>query len=173
MTDQERFWAQVSPDADSCWTWTGKTIRGGYGDFRVSVDGRLRHIIAHRWAWEDAHGPIPSGMLVLHRCDNPPCVNPAHLFLGTQQDNMDDQAAKGRRPAAKGADNKHARLSVEDVAAIRRLVNEERLTLAAVAARFGISRRHVAKLADGEAWSHVPLATAQPARRRGRPRKHA
>jgi HNH endonuclease len=90
----ERFWAQVLPEPNSgCWVWTGATHRGGYGAFsrRRSVS-----VSAHRMAWVLHHGAIPDGLDVLHRCDVPACVNPAHLWLGTHDDNMRDCATKGR-----------------------------------------------------------------------------
>ena len=76
-----------------CIEWTGYREKGGYG--RLFRKGRVWQ--AHRWEWTEKHGPIPEGMCVLHRCDNPPCVNVAHLFLGTQVDNIHDMIAKGRR----------------------------------------------------------------------------
>jgi hypothetical protein len=91
----ERFWSKVGKgSAASCWEWTGARIPQGYG----SLGTRERSQIgAHRISWSIHNGPIPPGMFVLHRCDNPPCVNPAHLFLGTQLDNMRDKLQKGRQ----------------------------------------------------------------------------
>lgn len=90
-----RFWALVSvSDPEECWPWLGTRVGVGYG--RVQVD-RVR-TVAHRVAYELAVGPIPEGLLVLHRCDNPPCCNPKHLFVGTSSDNAQDALAKGRRP---------------------------------------------------------------------------
>lgn len=89
----ERFWEKVVTSPDSCWLWTGAQSPRGYGAFVVSR-GDVR--TASRVSWELVNGPIPDGLWVLHRCDNPPCVNPDHLFLGTHQDNMDDMAQKGR-----------------------------------------------------------------------------
>lgn len=86
-----RFWSKVDK-GPGCWTWTGATQNYGYG--AVTIHGLTRR--AHRVSWELAHGPIPDGLHVCHRCDNPPCVNPDHLFLGTAQDNVDDKDAKGR-----------------------------------------------------------------------------
>jgi len=87
-----RFWAKVQKTA-TCWLWTGTRTRQGYGQF--AVDKRTR-ASAHRMAYELTHGPIPEGLDVLHKCDNPPCCNPEHLFLGTHQDNMIDAVHKGR-----------------------------------------------------------------------------
>ena len=108
----ERFWAFVNKgDADVCWEWSGCRKRR-YGNFQASSVSKQ----AHRVAWELQNGVIPDGMSVLHRCDNPPCVNPEHLFLGTQQDNMDDMKRKGRRLGRMTGESNHAAmLSADDV----------------------------------------------------------
>ena len=90
-----RFWAKVERSA-GCWNWTASTNVGGYGQLRVGgQNGQPR--VSNRIAYELMVGTIPDGLLVLHKCDNPRCVNPNHLFLGTHQDNSDDKIAKGRQ----------------------------------------------------------------------------
>ena len=106
---------------------------------------------AHRVAYELANGPIPKGegyhgTCVCHRCDNPGCVNPAHLFLGTSSDNAIDMTQKGRQHKAK--------LQVEQIAAIRHLGNEGHLHRE-IAERFGISREAISQVLRGERWGHV------------------
>lgn len=81
-------------EPNACWEWTGFRIPDGYG--QITIRSRQRTYKAHRLAWEIAHGPIPEGLQVCHKCDNPPCCNPAHLFLGTARDNVMDRERKGR-----------------------------------------------------------------------------
>lgn len=96
-----RFWTKVNkngptlqPALGPCWLWTAGTTKAGYG--QAASAGLNRY--AHRVSWRLTHGPVPDGLWVLHKCDNPPCLNPAHLFLGTAKDNAMDREAKGRHP---------------------------------------------------------------------------
>ena len=97
-TFEENFWAHVQkmPGEDACWIWTGR--RGGTMGYGFTQTPRPEHRIvsAHRTAYELCKGKVPDGLCVLHKCDNPPCVNPDHLWLGTQSDNARDMVAKGR-----------------------------------------------------------------------------
>lgn len=91
----ERFWEKVE-QGPGCWEWmAGRDSATGYGRIRIGRAGS-KHQLAHRVSWELANGPIPDGLWVLHHCDNPPCVNPAHLYLGTTIDNNRDRDARGR-----------------------------------------------------------------------------
>ncbi len=137
----DRFWPRVRKTA-GCWEWTGRRYPRGYGAFTIGGRG----VQAHRVAWELARGLIPAGMLVCHACDNPPCVRPDHLFLGTQSDNMCDMAAKGRHPYPRGEDHHQARLSNADRAEIRRLYAAGGVTQAAIADRFGVCPSHVSRI---------------------------
>lgn len=94
-TELERFWAKVdqSPGPEGCWTWTSTRNHRGYGLFRVATD---KQVSAHRYSYQLVNGPIVDGSFVCHTCDNPPCVNPAHLWSGSQSDNMQDRNRKGR-----------------------------------------------------------------------------
>lgn len=93
-----KFWSRVDiPRKDAlCWTWTAAKIKG-YGTMNVGG----KNCGAHRIAWELFNGPIPDGLHACHHCDNPSCVNPSHIFLGTHQDNMADKQAKGRGPGCR------------------------------------------------------------------------
>jgi hypothetical protein len=91
----DRFWAKVQK-GDGCWLWTGARNAKGYGVLQMGDAQESRTELAHRVAWSLEHGPIPKGVKILHRCDNPPCVR--HLFSGSQADNMHDSAEKGRHP---------------------------------------------------------------------------
>lgn len=97
MSIEDRWWQKVAEAGpDECWLWTASTDKNGYGRFQEPTPDGQRHIRAHRWAYLHFVGPIPDGLVVMHRCDNPPCVNPAHLTIGTLIDNNADKVAKGR-----------------------------------------------------------------------------
>jgi hypothetical protein len=110
---------------DHCWEWTGATFRVGYGNFRTPRGDDWSdwyNIGAHRWAWEQASGPIPDGLYLLHRCDNPPCVRPSHMFIGTQKANVNDMIQKGRQGDKRnfGTKNGSAKLVDDEVRYIRK-----------------------------------------------------
>src|SRR5437867_3583750 len=123
----QRFWGSPwKPKVDftgspiGCWVWLGMKDPGGRGQFPYGIFKIKNHRYkAHRVAWELAKGPIPKGLCVLHKCDNPPCVNPDHLFLGTKGDNFADARAKGRLIALRGEEASMAKLTWKQVREIR------------------------------------------------------
>ncbi len=159
---EDRFWAQVQK-SDGCWLWTGGIFPTGYGWFNVS--GKM--LRAHRFSWELHFGPIPDGKIVCHHCDNPACVRPDHLFLGTAQDNKDDCVAKGRQATgdrngsrihperlARGEDHGRAKLTEEDVREIRALLASGD-SKSDLGRRFGVTHGMIRHIAAGRSWRHV------------------
>ena len=146
----DQFWQRVTkaPD-DGCWEWAGYRDEFGYG--RLKYAGRSWG--AHRLSWTLTHGPIPQGLHMLHRCDNPPCVRPDHLFVGTAKDNIHDAAHKGRWHLPTNSVNP-TRLDADKVRAIRQLA-QTGMGNPAIAARYGVSRRMVYGILAGETWKGV------------------
>lgn len=141
----ERFENSVMKDPNSgCWLWTDLITEYGYG--RLHHEGEMRK--AHRISYEYHVGPIPSGMLVCHKCDIPACVNPDHLFLGTQNDNVADKIKKGRGRAAKGEDSGRAKLTWPDVREIRTLP----MTQKELSKRFGVSPSVISNIRQNKYW---------------------
>lgn len=123
----DRYWKRVKKEKDGCWVWLAAKTKDGYG--RVGGYKNRKEILAHRLSWIIVNGKIPRGMLICHHRDNPPCVNPIHLFLGTQQDNVNDAVKKGRiRPRGRIPHSsiprsiKNITLKEKDRDEIRRLV---------------------------------------------------
>ncbi len=151
-TKAERFWAKVDrtpghgPNGD-CWPWTGSTMPDGYGHFR---DGKLIRP-AHVVAYELEHGPLPEGMNGLHSCDYRTCANPAHIFAGTHQDNMDDMVAKGRGNAPRGEENTHSKLTEAQVVAIRADHRKQQ----DIADDYGVSQSAIAHIKTRRNWRHL------------------
>lgn len=146
----ERFWSRLER-GPACWEWTGTRRESGYGELQTGSRERRKRLAAHRVAWELTHGPIPDGMLVCHTCDNPPCCNPAHLFLGTHGDNMRDKCAKGRGGYNRGEACGKAKLTAADVRVIRTLTGSNRQ----VAACYGVTHTAIQDIRRGRTWRHV------------------
>lgn len=142
-----RFMVKVSPEPNSgCWLWTGSFGTTGYGQF--SLGGRP--VKAHRASWELHHGPIPAGAFVLHRCDNPACVNPQHLEVGSHVKNMADMRARGR--ARGGRPEGNPKIDAAQALAIRR-ARADGATLADLAAQYGLrSKSSIANIVNGATW---------------------
>lgn len=146
-----RFLSKISK-TDSCWNWTAGLAHHGYGQFRFGQ----RPWKSHRMSWTIHNGPIPDGLLVLHRCDNRICVNPDHLYLGTTADNTADMMAKNRCarfPMRKGELVPTAKLTKENVAYIRSVyVKRKQPTLATLAKQFGVDPTTIHSVVIGESW---------------------
>lgn len=155
----ERFYAKVQKGGGTeCWQWTGALSDWGYG--KMGIDHRT--VKAHRVSWELHNGAIPQGMYVLHRCDNPPCTNPAHLFLGTLSDNSNDMVNKKRHARAvspettvRGSRHSQAKLNEDQVREIRELFAAGGYTKAGLGRKYGVSETLIGFIVRGQAWAHV------------------
>jgi len=138
-----------------CWEWQGSRSSGRYGSFGMTVDGEFVSYKAHRAAYELARGPIPDGLHVLHKCDNPACCNPDHLFLGTHQDNMMDMKEKGRAKGHQGEANFKAKLTEDQVRDIKFGPDQGYGSNRRLAKKHGISATMVSYIKHGKFWKHV------------------
>ncbi len=163
-------WASHVAIGDGCWVWLGARDKKGYGRFKDPA--RKSAACAHRISYEHFVGPIPAGLFVCHRCDNPACVRPDHLFVGTHRDNMDDMAAKGRstftrwpelicRPwldcperLCRGADHPSAKLTLERVRSIRQRIAAGE-TQTGLAREFGVTQANISSIVRRKTWAHL------------------
>jgi len=160
-----RFWSKVDRQGpNECWEWkAGRTLKN-YGQLRLPGRGMVR---AHRFAWELTNGPIPDGLCVLHHCDNRPCCNPDHLFLGTHAENAADCREKGRTPRGdrhgsktcpdrvlRGSDHGCAKLNEDQIPYIRALC-EGGLSQRDVARAYGTCQATIRDIVSRRKWSHV------------------
>lgn len=159
LVDVARFWAKVNKDGPApilqpalgpCWLWTASVTGSGkvnHGQFTLSRNGQPQvHLYAHRISWELAYGPIPDGLKICHHCDIPRCVRPAHLFLGTQADNLHDAARKGRiynhKPRTTRAFTPADRLAIYQLPYRRGLI-------VALARQYGVSKTAISLIRSG------------------------
>jgi hypothetical protein len=140
----------VNPGTD-CWEWQRAKANGGYG--RMTVAGRV--VRAHRAYWEAINGPVPEGLWVLHKCDNPCCVNPDHLYVGDAADNTRDAVERGRfKPnTMRGEANPRHKLTASQAQAIRSEYIPRVVTASALALRYGVSKKLVLNIVHGKAWA--------------------
>ena len=161
QTAIERFEAKFIPEPNSgCWLWIASSWKDGYGNFRLF--GRIMG--AHRAAWILYKDALPDEVKVLHRCDVPACVNPDHLFLGTDGDNAADRSVKGRSARMRGSENQASVLSEHQV---REIAENHTLNACDMAAAYGVSPSAVAAIKKGKTWKHLglrplPTSSARP-----------
>lgn len=184
--ESDRFWSKVAKAGqDECWPWTAYRNRKGYGQFGLKRDV----VPAHRIAYFLVKGPIPDGFQVCHKCDNPPCCNPGHLFTGTNSDNVGDKCAKERQSkgnshgekvraalaahpervargsksgrytkperTAKGEDTGSAKLTDDQVKAMRNEYAVGGVSYSELAVRYGVAKPTVGNIVRGEKWKHL------------------
>lgn len=156
-SDHDRFWSKVRIGGPGCWEWTAYRNANGYGMAFIKSKMHRAHRVAFAMLRED-----PGALCVLHRCDNPACVRPDHLFLGTRTDNMADMDAKGRRRNGdmRGEGNGQSKLTAAAVVEIRARYAAGGVTHADLAAEFGVKKAAVCHVISRRNWSHVPDAPA-------------
>lgn len=149
-TLEQRFWPKVDK-RDGCWGWNASRHKQGYGFIGAGGGGKV--VKAHRASWIIHFGEIPQGKCVLHKCDNPECTNPEHLFLGTQTDNIRDMMKKGRHVPSKGEDQGCSKLSESQVLCIRARADEQ---ATALASEYGVDRCTIFRILGRKSWTHLP-----------------
>ena len=144
-----RFLALVTKSDSGCWEWSGHRWSNDYGAFKINY----KHYLAHRISYRLFVGPIPDGLFVLHHCDNKACVNPDHLFLGTQLDNMRDKVSKGRQQ--RGTEINCAKLNEKAVREIRSLYGKDGWNYYNLGERYGVRAPTVEDVVKGISWEWV------------------
>ena len=145
-----RFIAKIQIQQGGCWIWCGNHTWGGYG--QVKVEGKQQ--LTHRAIYKTLIGPIPYGLCVCHKCDVRDCVNPDHLFLGTQAENIRDAQRKGRSRAPIGVENGRAKLHEDQVREIRKAYANGEFQRN-LATRYGLSKSGIQHIVSGPCWRHI------------------
>lgn len=150
--DIERFWSKVDKKSeDECWGWFGFKSKYGRSHFRV----KDKKYFIHRISWVIHNGEIPEGLCVCHACDNPTCTNPAHLFLGTQKDNILDMEAKGRSLHLAGEQHYKSKLTEKEVVEILQKYVPFVYTTGMLAKEYGVDKTTIGYIINGKTWKHI------------------
>lgn len=149
----KNFWKKVEK-TDDCWFWRGAISNTGYGNFCFRKKNKLIQNGAHRFSYILQYGKIPRRKFVCHKCDNPSCVNPLHLFVGTNSENIKDSFNKGRIPI-RGEKHYRAKLTDESVRHIRNLYATKKYIQLQLAEKFGVTRRHISFIVNKQKWAHI------------------
>ena len=150
MPALDRFWYYVVKNKTGCWGWKGP--KHGYGYGVLSVDGKLS--LAHRFSYKLHFGSVPKGMHILHKCDNPSCTNPEHLFPGTDADNIKDKVLKGRQTKGEGV--VVGKLTPGKVEKIRKLYNRNsKYNQKYLAKMFGVNQSDISRIIHNKYWKHL------------------
>lgn len=147
----EKFLSKCRNSENGCIEWIGYRQKDGYG--QLIYQGKQE--LAHRLAYRLSIGVIPHEMCICHKCDNPSCCNPDHLFIGTQLDNIADRVAKGRNGCRKGETNGRAKLTESMVLEIREKLSSGSMTKAAIGRKYGVSEVLIGMIARRKVWRHV------------------
>lgn len=167
-TLESKFWSKVKKgrSLDDCWEWTASKFKAGYGQLTHGyAEGEHKNLKGHRVSYEIHFGAIPDGMLVCHRCDEPSCANPRHLYLGTWQDNVQDMIVKGRRYDTSGANNGQAKITAKIAEQIRKeyakndptfnRYQRRKWSQAKLGAKYGITQTVVSNIVNGNYWKNA------------------
>ena len=165
---EDKFWSFVIK-TNTCWQWTGNLVGMGYGSITTWHKGKCKGHRAHRVSWMLHFGEIPKGLNVLHKCDNPACTNPEHLWLGTHAENVADKVKKHRQARRdthgsktmphkirRGIDHWMARLSIDDIIKIRNTDTSIRGTRTALAKQFKVSKTQIMRILARTSWKSIP-----------------
>lgn len=156
LSIEERFWSKVAitKNADDCWDWRGRKNEAGYGLIGL-VEFENKTMRSNRIAWFLTYGELPDELFVCHKCDNPACCNPAHLFLGTPADNSRDMAKKGRHHRLCGEQKKQHKLTEKQVIDIRRRYAAGGVYQRELGEEYGVHDSVICLIVNGKSWKHV------------------